>query len=54
MVGPLFTVSRLQGSFDQSQEAIVSDVFSEDMHQDGMINIIEASFDVSFDEPFGP
>ncbi len=32
VVGPFFTVSRLQGSFDQSQEAIIVDVFSEDAH----------------------
>ena len=30
------------------------DVFSEDVHKDGMIDIIKTPFDISFDEPFGP
>ena len=41
----------LSGSFDQSQEAIVLDVLSEDVHQDGVVDVIKASFDVAFDEP---
>src|SRR5262249_12577594 len=54
MVGPCFAVSRLQGSCDQSQEAIVADVCSKDVHEDGMIEVVEASFDVAFDKPFRP
>jgi len=41
VVGPFFTVARLQGSFDESQEAIIVDVLSEDVHQSGVINILE-------------
>jgi len=48
---PFFAVSRFQGSFDQSQEAIVLDVLSEDVPQDGVVDVIKASFDVAFDEP---
>ena len=51
---PPFAVSRLQGSFNQPQEAVVLDVFLQDVHQDGVIDIIEASFDVSFNKPFRP
>jgi len=51
---PFLAVSRLQGSFDQSQEAIVADVCSKDVHEDGMIDVIETSFDVAFDEPLSP
>ena len=54
VVGPFFAVSRFQGSFDQPQEAVVLDVFSENVHQDGMVDISETPFDVSFDEPLGP
>ncbi len=54
MVGPVFAVSRLQGSFDQSQKAIVVDVFSKNVPQDVVIDILEATLDVSFDEPFRP
>src|SRR5439155_15723634 len=38
VVGPFFAVSRFQGSFDQPQEAVVVDVGSKDMHQDGMVD----------------
>ena len=54
MVGPCFAVPRLQGSFDQSQEAVVLDLCLQDVHQDGVVDIIEASFDVSFNKPFSP
>ena len=54
MVHPFFAVSRLQGFFDQSQEAIVSDILSQDIHQGLVLDIIEAPFDVSLDKPFGP
>ena len=54
MVIPFLAVSRFQGSFDQPQEAIVLDVFSKDSHQDVVVDIIETTLDVSFDEPFGP
>ena len=54
MVGPFFAVPRLQGSFDQSQEAIVADIFLENSHQGVVVDIIETTLDVSFDKPFGP
>jgi len=54
VVGPFFTVSRLQGSFDQSQEAIIADVFLKDGQQDVVIDILETTLDVSFNEPFRP
>jgi hypothetical protein len=54
VVCPFFAVSRLQGSFNQPQEAVVLDVFLKDVPQDGMVDIIEASFDVSFNKPFSP
>jgi len=54
VVRPFFAVSRFQESFDKSQEAVIVDVFSKDVHQYGVIDIIETSFDVAFDEPFGP
>src|SRR5262245_11475425 len=41
VVCPFFAVSRFQGSFDQPQEAVVVDVFSEKVHQEGMVDIIE-------------
>jgi hypothetical protein len=53
VIGPLFTVTRLQGTFDQPQEAVVEDVRSKDVHQDGVLDVIETTFDVSFDEPLG-
>ena len=43
VVFPFFAVSRFQGSFDQPQEAVVVDVFSENVHQEGMVDIIEGS-----------
>src|SRR5713101_7044607 len=39
---------------DLSQTTIVVDVFSKNVHQDVVIDILEATLDVSFDEPFGP
>ena len=53
MVGPCFAVSCLQGSFDQSEETIVVDVVSEDMHQGVVVDIVVTTLDVSFDEPLG-
>ena len=53
VVGPFFAVPCLQGSFDQSEEAIVADVVSEDMHQGVVVDIVVTTLDVSFDEPFG-
>ena len=37
MISPLFTVTRLQGTFDQPQEAVVEDVRSKDVPQDGVL-----------------
>ena len=54
MVCPFLAVSCFQGSFDQPQEAIVLDVFSEDVHQDVVIDVIVTTLDVSFDKPLGP
>ncbi len=51
---PVFAVSCLQGSFDQPQEAVVVDIFLQDVHQDVGVDILEATLDVSFNEPFGP
>jgi len=41
MVGPFFTVARFQGTFDQSDKPIILDVFSEDVDQNGVIDILE-------------
>lgn len=41
MVGPFFAVARFQGTFDQSDEAIVSDVFPKDVCQDDVVDVIE-------------
>ena len=54
MVGPCFAVSCLEGSFDQPQEAVVADIFSKDVHQEVVIDILETALDVAFDESFGP
>jgi len=51
--GPFFAVSCLQGSFDQSEEAMVVDVVSEDLPQGVVVAIVVTTLDVSFDEPFG-
>src|SRR5262244_35575 len=40
VVGPFFAVACLQGSFDQSEEAIVVDVVSEDLHQGVVVDIV--------------
>ena len=40
---PLFAVSCFQGTLDQPQEAVVLDVFTKDVCQDGVIDIIEGS-----------
>jgi hypothetical protein len=54
MVTPYFAVSRFEEFPEHPQKAVVVDMFSKDVCQYGMIDIIEAAFDVSFDEPFGP
>ena len=54
MVGPFFAVACLQGVFNQSKESIVLNAFSEDVHQGVVLDILETTLDVSFDEPFGP
>jgi len=41
VVGPFFAVSCLEGSFDQPQEAVVVDIFSKDVHQEVVIDILE-------------
>jgi hypothetical protein len=41
VVNPFLAVSRLQGSFDQPQEAVVVDVFSKDIHQGVVLDVIE-------------
>lgn len=33
---------------------MVADVFSQDVHEDGVSDVVEASLDVSFEEPCGP
>jgi hypothetical protein len=43
----------LQHLADQLEESIVFDISGEDFQQHMMINIVEAPFDVTFDEPFG-
>jgi hypothetical protein len=54
VVSPLLAVTRFQGTFDQSDEPIVLDVFSKDVCQDGVVDVVETPFDISFDEPLGP
>jgi len=54
MVGPFFTVARFQGTFDQSDKPIILDVFSEDVDQNGVIDIIETPFDIPFNKPLRP
>jgi len=39
--GPCFAVSCLEGSFDQPQEAVVVDIFSKDVHQEVVIDMLE-------------
>jgi hypothetical protein len=54
MVGPFFAVARFQGTFDQSDKSIILDVFSEDVDQNGVIDIIETPFDIPFNKPLRP
>lgn len=37
---------------DQDQKAVVVEPLAEDRQQDRVVDVIEASFDISFDEPF--
>ena len=48
---PCFAVSRFPGSCAHSQEAMVVDVLAEDVHQEGVVDVIQAAFDVACDEP---
>jgi hypothetical protein len=52
--GPCFTVARLQGSFKPAQEAIVADMFLQDGPQDGVVDMLEASFEGSCHAPVRP
>src|SRR5712691_6083198 len=53
VVGPGCAVSRLQGSCAPPQEAVVVEVLSKDVPQDGMVALLKASCDVSFAAPLG-
>jgi hypothetical protein len=54
VVFPCFAITRLAQSFDQPQEAVVVDALPEDIHQYGVIDVIETPFDVALDEPLAP
>src|SRR5436305_5324237 len=53
-VVPFFEVSGLEDVLYQPEEAVIGDALAEDAQQDRMIDIVETSFDVTLDEPFGP
>ena len=52
IIFPFFQISCLQETFDQVQESAIVDRFSEYRQQDPVVDVVEASFDVSLDEPF--
>src|SRR5262245_7589655 len=51
VIGPDFTVSCLEECFNESYKAIIIDAFSQDGEQDGVIDVIETPFDISFNKP---
>jgi site-specific DNA recombinase len=54
VVVPLFEVSRLEQVPHQVQEAVIVDLLAEDRQQSRMIDVVEASFDITLDEPDRP
>ena len=52
-VAALFTISRLEQVFDESEETIVFDFLSKNLHEHVMIDMIKTSSNISFNEPLG-
>jgi hypothetical protein len=50
-VAPFFEISSLEQFLDQDQESVISDLLAEDRQQDGVVNIVETSLDITLDEP---
>ena len=51
LVPPVFEISRLKEALEQVQEAVIVDLLTDDSQQDAVVDVVEAPFDVSLDEP---
>ena len=52
-VAPVLTIPCLEQIFDESQKAVIVDLLTENRQQDIMVDVVETSLDISFDEPLG-
>ena len=52
MVFPLVQVPGFQEGFHKPQESAIVDFLPEDRQQDVVIDVVEESLDIPFDEPF--
>jgi len=48
---PILAISGLEHVLDQAKEAVVADLLAEDRQQDPVVDVVEAPFDISLDEP---